>query len=108
MLVADAEPFAKSFAGQFLIPLLVILAAAAITGGIAVGVKIFHRFTEVTDIVMAIKAEVLPNGGSSLRDAVNRTEVMAQATDRKLRKHLRHAKAQTLRLDELYGTHHVE
>lgn len=102
MLEADGTPFANTFTGQFLIPLLVILTASMITAGVVFAVKTFRQFQAVIDVVLEVKAEVLPNGGGSMRDAVNRVEAEQTRVAKDLKRHLKVSSAKRDQLDTLY------
>lgn len=68
-------------ATEFVVSVGGILVATAVT---AVWVGMYRLLLLVRDI----KKEVLPNGGSSLRDAVNRIERKQKKADQKLDAHL--------------------
>src|ERR1700749_2584593 len=102
MLSADDGQFASTFVGAYLIPVLVGFPIAAICAVVTIGFKLSKRLdrqdawmgaqgekTErLAEAVRDIKAEVHPNGGSSLKDAVNRIEAEQKSVAKKLKKHL--------------------
>lgn len=112
-----AQPFSTTFTGQFLVPLAVTLAGAAIVGGF-LGLRklsadnraarnsrddnqrqVLERLDRQDEAITAIGHEVHTNSGSSLKDAVLRSEAAQTATAEKLDKHLQDAAYQSGRLD---------
>lgn len=94
-------PFASTVAGQFLVPLLVILTASILTAGFVFSVKTFRQFQAVIGLVLEIKAEVLPNGGGSMRDAVDRQEKAQKKVKKDLKRHVADTATRRHRVDEL-------
>lgn len=92
-----ADPkFATTLSGGFLLPLTVLIVFAIL----AYTVRTLQQMRVAVAEIRQVKKEVLPNGGASLRDSVNRIEAeqasaKAEAAEvaRKLRKHLKKAKA---------------
>lgn len=64
--------------------------AAVVAGLVALGWltrklwKMFKRFDRILELVELVEKEMRPNGGSSLRDAVNSTNAKLDATNDRL------------------------
>lgn len=117
MIAAGGQPFASTFTGEFLVPLAVGLATAAIIGGF-LGLRkvlaegraarderkanqrlLLDRLDRQDDAILRIDHEVHTNSGSSLKDAVLQIKEEQKATTTKLDKHLQDAAYQSGRLD---------
>lgn len=90
-MLADPK-FASTISGSFLVPLAVLIAFAILT----YAVKTLHQMQLAVSEIREVKKEVLPNSGTSLRDAVARIETRVdsvvdeqRAVARKLKKHIR-------------------
>lgn len=99
MLQGD-DQYATTFVGAYLIPVLVGLSIAGIIAIVTVGFKLAKRLDTQDAQLAAISAEVFPNGGSSIKDAVARIEVTVGGVQaeqkrvaKKLNKHLADAAA---------------
>lgn len=103
--MAEGTKWGTTFVGSFLIPLLVLVAFAIL----GAAYKQFKQLQIAVDEIKAVKKEVLPNGGASLRDAINRVEdrqdVAAAALLKqagKLDKHIRDARRRRKQFEQQY------
>lgn len=104
MSLAESTHFASTFSGAFLVPLAVLVAFAIL----GYAWKTLRQMNVAVAEIREVKKEVLPNGGSSLRDSVNRIEaeqalVRQEASEvaRQLAKHLRKAKRNQVVFDQM-------
>lgn len=102
----EATEFAQSFTGQVIIPIIAGLVVSAICGGYVAVRRLFGRLDkqDALQVLLATKVdaidhEVHTNNGSSLKDAVIRTEEQQKATAGRLADHLTDAAYQMGRID---------
>lgn len=97
-MLAEAQ-FASTFSGAFLTPLAVLI-TFAVLGGV---VRLVVKMNVALDEISKVKKEVLPNGGASLRDSINRIEAEQVEVKRKLKQHLKSSAEKRVEMDRMYA-----
>ena len=62
---------------------------------------VMERLTAQDEAISAVRQQVLPNGGSSLRDAVDQTRARVEDMDGRLSRHMDEARVRDERIDAL-------